>query len=69
MDPNISYFFALIAYACLSGAFLGVQASFDGQANLSALGIRRSVTPTHKFRLILTDFLVLFLSILSMWGF
>lgn len=60
MDSNISYFFALIAYACLSGAFLGVQASFDGQANLSALGIRRSITPTHKFQLILTDFLVLF---------
>lgn len=60
MDSNISYFFALIAYACLSGAFLGIQASFDAQANLSALGIRRSITPTHKFKLILTDFLVLF---------
>ncbi|MCB6202789.1 ABC transporter permease [Extibacter muris] len=60
MDPNVSYFFALIAYACLSGAFLGVQASLDGQANLSALGARRSVTPTHKLRLVLTDMSVLF---------
>ena len=25
LNPNISYFFALIAYACLSGAFLGVK--------------------------------------------
>ncbi|RGU96145.1 ABC transporter permease [Clostridium sp. AF15-17LB] len=60
MDPNVSYFFALIAYACLSGAFLGVKASLDGQANLSALGARRSVTPTHKLRLVLTDMSVLF---------
>lgn len=60
MDPNISYFFALIAYACLSGVFLGVQSSTDSQANLSALGARRSVTPTRKFQLVLTDMLVLF---------
>lgn len=61
MDPNISYFFALIAYACLSGAFLGVQASIDGQADLSALGVRRSVTPVHKLQMILSDMIVLFL--------
>lgn len=61
MDPDISYFFALIAYACLSGAFLGVQASFDGQADLSALGVRRSVTPVHKLQMILSDMIVLFL--------
>lgn len=60
MDPNISYFFALIAYACLSGTFLGAQSSVDSQADISALGARRSVTPTHKFQLILTDMLVLF---------
>ncbi|KMZ55249.1 ABC transporter permease [Dorea sp. D27] len=60
MDPNVSYFFALIAYACLSGAFLGVKASIDGQANLTALGARRSVTPTHKLKLVLTDMSVLF---------
>lgn len=61
LDPNIQFFFALIAYACLSGAFLGVRSSCDGQANLSALGARRSITPTHKLKLILTDMLVLFL--------
>ncbi len=60
LDSNISYFFALIAYACLSGAFLGVQASVDGQANLSPLGARRSVTPTHKIQFVLTDMLALF---------
>ncbi|MGF0033904.1 ABC transporter permease [Bariatricus sp. SGI.154] len=61
MDPNMQYFFALIAYACLSGAFLGVRSSFDGQANLSALGARRSITPTHKLKLVLIDMIVLFL--------
>lgn len=61
MDPNMQYFFALIAYACLSGAFLGVRSSFDSQANLSALGARRSITPTHKLKLVLIDMMVLFL--------
>lgn len=60
LDPMLQYFFALIAYACLSGAFLGVQASFDSQANLSPLGARRSVTPTHKLSLVMIDFFVLF---------
>ena len=61
LNPNIQYFFALIAYACLSGAFLGVQSSIDGQANISALGARRSITPTHKLTLILIDMAVMFI--------
>lgn len=61
LDPNVTYFFALIAYACLSGAFLGVQNSYDSQANLTALGARRSATPTHKFVLVIVDMLVLIL--------
>lgn len=59
LNPNVQYFFALIAYACLSGVFLGVRASFDTQANLTDLGARRSVTPTHRFKLVLIDMLVL----------
>ena len=59
LNPTVQYFFALIAYACLSGAFLGVRSTMDGQANLSALGARRSITPTHKLTLILIDMLVL----------
>ena len=59
LNPNVQYFFALIAYACLSGTFLGVRASFDTQANLTALGARRSVTPTHKLKLVITDMMVL----------
>lgn len=59
LNPNVQYFFALIAYACLSGIFLGVRASFDTQANLTSLGARRSVTPTHRLKLVIIDMLVL----------
>lgn len=50
-------FLTLIAYACLSGMFLGVKNSFDTQANLSTLGARRSLTPTSKLHLIIVDFI------------
>ncbi|GAB2023711.1 ABC transporter permease [Pseudolactococcus yaeyamensis] len=55
----MQYFFALIAYACLSGIFLGVNNSFETQANLSALGARRSISPTPKLTLILVDFITI----------
>lgn len=61
LNPNVQYFFALVAYACLSGAFLGVQSSMDSQANISALGARRSITPTHKLTLVIIDMIVLFI--------
>ena len=38
LDSNISYFFALIAYAALSGLYLGIQSCCDSQPNLSAQG-------------------------------
>ena len=59
LNPTVQYFFALIAYACLSGVFLGVRASFDTQADLTALGARRSITPTHRLKLVIIDMLVL----------
>ncbi|GAX46590.1 ABC transporter permease [Pseudolactococcus reticulitermitis] len=55
----LQYFFALIAYACLSGVFLGGNNSFETQANLSALGARRSISPTPKLALILVDFITI----------
>ncbi|MDO4313098.1 MAG: ABC transporter permease [Eubacteriales bacterium] len=60
LNPNISYFFALIAFAALSGVYLGIKGCCDSQANLSALGARRCITPTHKMKLIFVSFLVLF---------
>lgn len=59
LNPNISYFFALIAYAALSGIYLAIKECCESQANLSALGARRCITPTHKLKLILNSFLIL----------
>lgn len=59
LNPNISYFFALIAYTALSGIYLGIKECCESQANLSALGARRCITPTHKLKLILNSFLIL----------
>ena len=53
------YFFALIAYACMSGAYLSIEAVRDTQTNLSPLGARRSITPYRKQFLIFIDMLVL----------
>lgn len=60
LNPYVSYFFALIAYTCLSGAFLGMQGCVDSQANLSVIGARQCVTPTHKLKLMVSNFVVLF---------
>src|SRR5699024_10344792 len=60
-NTGVQYFFALIAFSCLSGAYLGIKTCCDGQANLSALGARRSVSPMHKLKGILADFAVLIL--------
>lgn len=55
LDTNLAYFFAAIAMACLYGCFIGDKCSFDIKANLSALGARRSITPTHRLKLIFAD--------------
>lgn len=59
-DNNVMYFFALIGMACLFGAFLGLQSIYDMKPNLSALGARQSITPTHRLKLILCDLIVVF---------
>lgn len=73
LNPTISYFFALIAYACLSGAFIGVKGCCDSQANISPIGARRCITPTHKMKLLLSTFFVLlfvhFCDIMILTGF
>lgn len=61
LDSNITYFFALIAFAALSGVYLGIKNSCDSQANLSALGARRCITPTHKLKIVSCNFIVLFI--------
>jgi len=45
----------LIAMACMYSAFWGLRNTVDVQADLSAQGARRSVAPTHKLRVVLSD--------------
>ncbi|HKK95643.1 MAG TPA: ABC transporter permease [Anaerovoracaceae bacterium] len=54
---NNQFFYALIAMACLYGNFLGTYAINNIQADLSPLGMRRSVTPTNKIQVILSEFI------------
>lgn len=55
-DTTLNYFYALIAMACLYGSFWGLQVVTDLQGNLSALGARRGIAPTHKLKAVLADF-------------
>lgn len=55
IDGNSQFFYALIAMGCLYGAFIGFGAAITLQANLTALAARRSVTPTHKLKLVLSE--------------
>jgi ABC-2 type transport system permease protein len=57
ISVNNQFFYALIAMACLYGNFLGTFAINNIQADLSPLGMRRSVTPTHKMQVILSEFI------------
>ena len=54
-NGNVQFFYALVAMACLYGAFIGLQAALSLQANLMPLAARRCVTPVHKLKLILAE--------------
>lgn len=56
-DNLVNYFYAILAMSCLFASFIGITSALNLQANLSALGVRRSVAPTHKSTLILTSFI------------
>lgn len=60
-DGNAQFFYALIAMACMYGCFIGFGAALSLQANLTTLAARRSVTPTHKLKLIVSEMLTSFL--------
>lgn len=55
LDITTQFFYALIAMACLYGGYIGLSASMGLQANISPLGARRCITPTHKMKLILSE--------------
>jgi len=54
-------FFALIGMVSLYGCFLGADSMNKIQANLSALGVRRSITPTHKLKVVLSELIIMVL--------
>lgn len=56
MDSLSQYFYALIAMTCLYGSITGLETVINMQANLSALGSRREVSPAHKLIVIFGDF-------------
>lgn len=47
-DESLSYFFNLIAMTCLYTAMMGSNIAINNQANLSALGTRRCISPVHR---------------------
>lgn len=60
-DGDMNYmrenFYALIAMAALYSSFFGLSGAQATQADLSPLGARRSITPTRKFQVVLSDIL------------
>lgn len=62
MDSIIQYYFNLIAMACLFTSFAGAHIAIKNQANLSALGARKCVSPNNKFLSVAAQFLACLLS-------
>ena len=54
-DSMLSYFYALIGMALIYGGFWGTNELIDLQANLSAKGMRVSIGPTKRLKLLLTN--------------
>lgn len=59
-DIRLIYFYALIAMTCLYGSFWGLRNATDLQADLSPQGARRSLAPSRKMTVVLTDSLAAF---------
>lgn len=49
------YFYALMAMSCLYACFLGEAVTKRIQANISPIGVRVSLSPIHRFKLILSN--------------
>lgn len=56
-----NYFYAIFAMSCLFASFASVEKISKMQANTSALGMRRSLSSTHKMSMILSEYLALWL--------
>lgn len=56
-----NYFYAIFAMSCLFASFASVEKISKIQANTSALGMRRSLSPNSKFLTILAEYTALWL--------
>lgn len=54
---KVSYFYALLAMICMYGGFQGLTTVTRLQANLSALGARRTMSPAGRFSVVAYDLL------------
>ncbi len=61
VDMMVISFYSLIAMAALFGAFLGLQTINQTEANLSAKGIRNSMAPFSKMKIIIPGLILDFL--------
>ena len=60
MDEYVQYFQNLIAMVALFGTMTGLYAAISNEANLSAIGARKCVAPTHKLKAIIANLLAAF---------
>lgn len=56
MDPYNQYYFALFAMTCMFGASYGIFNTQHSQADQSAVGLRRSSSPTKKMSMVLSEY-------------
>lgn len=59
-NDSLTYFFALIGMTCLFGGFMGMTAASNLRGDQSALAARRSIVPTHRFSMVLSEMLAAF---------
>lgn len=73
LDISFTYFYSLIAMACMYGAFWGCRCISEIQADQSPLGARVCVSPTPKAKMLLADISVslgfLFVEMMVFLGF
>ncbi len=54
-----NYFYAIFAMSCLFASFVAIERISRIQANVSALGMRRGLSPNHKFTVVFAEYLAL----------